>query len=133
MKEVKLGRRTERRIPLSDSFLNPELLYVPGELDKFLVGLATQPRQQFDNIITEEVTNHLFQARGQGFGMDLVSLNLQRGRDHGLPGYTHFREVCGLGSASSFSALVTSSRGRSWRGCSCSTRTWRTWTCSSRG
>ena len=90
---------------MSDSFLNPELLYVPGELDKFLVGLATQPRQQFDNIITEEVTNHLFQARGQGFGMDLVSLNLQRGRDHGLPGYTHFREVCGLGSASSFSAL----------------------------
>ena len=89
-------------IPLSETFFNPELVYVPGGLDKFLVGLATQPRQKFDNIFTEQVTNHLFQPKNHSFGMDLVALNLQRGRDHGLPGYNAFRELCGLKRVTDF-------------------------------
>lgn len=93
-------------LPLSDQFLNPGRLYVPGGLDKFLVGLATQPIQKFDNIVTDEVTNHLFQARNQKFGLDLVSLNLQRGRDHGLQGYNAFRELCGFGRAKTFDKLA---------------------------
>ena len=98
-------RKTVRVLPLSDQFLNPELVYTPGGLDKFLVGLATQPAQKFDNIITEEVTNHLFQAKDKEFGMDLISLNLQRGRDHGLQGYNAFRELCGFSRAEKFSQL----------------------------
>ena len=42
-------------IPLSDLFFNPELLYTPGNLDKFLIGLAAQPRQKFDNLFTLRV------------------------------------------------------------------------------
>ena len=85
-----------------ERYFNPELMYVPGELDKFLVGLATQPRQMFDNIFTDQVTNHLFQPKNKGFGMDLVALNIQRGRDHGLPGYNAFRELCGIKRATDF-------------------------------
>jgi peroxidase len=96
VEEVHYERKTTRMIPLSETFFNPELMYVPGGLDKFLVGLATQPRQKFDNIFTEQVTNHLFQAKNHSFGMDLVALNIQRGRDHGIPGYNEFREICGL-------------------------------------
>jgi len=105
VKEVHYDRKTVSRIPLSEAFFNPELVYVPGELDKFLVGLATQPSQKYDNIITDEVTNHLFQAKNKSFGMDLVALNLQRGRDHGLPGYNAFRELCGSKKASDFNEL----------------------------
>ena len=90
VEETQLERRKTASIPLSTTFFNPELMYVPGELDKFLVGLATQPRQKFDNVVSEQLTNHLFQGKNKEFGMDLVALNIQRGRDHGLPGRNNF-------------------------------------------
>ena len=62
VEETQLERRKTASIPLSTTFFNPELMYVPGELDKFLVGLATQPRQKFDNVVSEQLTNHLFQG-----------------------------------------------------------------------
>jgi peroxidase len=37
--------------------------------------------------------------------MDLISLNVQRGRDHGLPGYNDFREVCGMPRIQTFEEL----------------------------
>ena len=39
---------------------------------------------------------------------DLMAINVQRGRDHGLPGYTHYREVLGLGAVNSFDDLLDS-------------------------
>lgn len=37
--------------------------------------------------------------------MDLVAINTQRGRDHGLPGYIHYRRICKVGQANSFDDL----------------------------
>ena len=106
MKDVTFTRKTVKVLPLNKQFLDPELLYTPGNLDKFLVGLATQPSQKFDNVLSEQVTNHLLQPKDKSFGLDLVALNIQRGRDHGLQGYNAFRELCGLGNAKSFDRLA---------------------------
>lgn len=38
-----------------------------------------------------QVTNHLFKKVGAKFGMDLVSFNMQRGREFGIPSYMEFR------------------------------------------
>eukprot|EP00102_Acyrthosiphon_pisum_P026317 XP_016663527.1 PREDICTED: peroxidase-like [Acyrthosiphon pisum] len=52
-------------------------------LHNMLLGLTVQPTQKVDMLFTES-------------GMDIVSLDIQRSRDHGLPSYTQFRNYCGL-------------------------------------
>lgn len=54
-----------------------------------LRGLLLTPAklQSPGQMMVEELTERLFQAQG-GMPLDLAALNLQRGRDHGLPGNT---------------------------------------------
>lgn len=62
---------------------------VPGGIDPVLRGLLLSPAklQTPGQMMVEELTERLFQAQG-GMPFDLAALNLQRGRDHGLPGTT---------------------------------------------
>ena len=59
-------------------------------MENVLNGLIQQSSETSDPFVTEEVTNHLF-ANNNPPGSDLVARNIQRGRDHGLPGYNNFR------------------------------------------
>lgn len=62
--------------------------------------------ETLDNMVTDEVTNHLFEEPKVPFsGMDLISLNIQRGRDHALPPYNEVRAFCNLTKAKSFDDL----------------------------
>jgi len=69
----------------------PRSLYTTsdGGIDALIRGISGQSIQQYDRFVTDQVTVHLFAEHPpRGVGTDLVSLNIQRGRDHGIPGTT---------------------------------------------
>ncbi len=91
----------EGNLPLLDAFFTPETITDEGGIDPILRGLAKQIAQRVDPFIIDAVRNFLFGPPGSG-GLDLAALNIQRGRDHGLPKYNDTREQMGLPRVESF-------------------------------
>jgi Ca2+-binding RTX toxin-like protein len=91
-------------VPLRNAFSNPSLVTIDDGIDSTLRGLAGQKAQEVDNKIVDDVRNFLFGPPGSG-GFDLASLNIQRGRDHGLPDYNSVRVAYGLAAVTSFAEI----------------------------
>ena len=94
----------EGPLPLQGAFFNPSAILNQGGIEPLLRGLAAQPPQEVDPKIVDDVRNFLFGPPGAG-GFDLASLNLQRGRDHGLPSYNGLRSQLGLSRAATFADI----------------------------
>ena len=89
--EIALG---DGSIALRDAFFNPGFV-TSKNVGLLLSGLADEQCQEIDTFIIDDVRNFLFGPPGAG-GLDLASLNIQRGRDHGLPEYNDVRRAYGL-------------------------------------
>ncbi len=97
----------ESYVALRNAFFNPDLIKDdPSLVAGLLNGLSMQRTERVDNALVDDVRSFLFGPPGAG-GLDLASLNIQRGRDHGLPGYNEVRVAYGLLPADSWS-MVTS-------------------------
>ncbi|KAJ9596468.1 hypothetical protein L9F63_012507, partial [Diploptera punctata] len=100
------GRRVGEKSIMS-SFYAPFQLYEAGGLDKVVQSLLHAPAQREDQHINAVITNHMFQdSKGGGSGLDLAAQVIQHGRDHGLPGYTKWRQFCGLPAVNKFQDLT---------------------------
>ena len=81
-------------IPLVKAFFNNTIIQQNGYAP-FILGLLGNVSETINRGMAEGLTRHLFQQPGSKHGFDLASLNIQRGRDHGLPGYGAWRRECG--------------------------------------
>ncbi|MEL6494199.1 MAG: peroxidase family protein [Cyanobacteria bacterium J06623_7] len=81
-----IDRQGMDEISLREAFFNPQSISADG-LDNILVGLNYQESNDADTQVIDGLRNSLFGPPGSG-GLDLVAINIQRGRELGIPGYT---------------------------------------------
>lgn len=96
---------------LRNSYFRANDLYdrEEGGLESMVRGMLKDPLMKVDTWFTTELTQHLFEVKNsmsQPFHFDLASINIQRGRDHGISGYTRFRDFCGLAPVRSWEDMA---------------------------
>lgn len=91
---------------LVDVFWNPSLVATYG-IDVFIKGASSHDQYETDTKINDVLRNFLFGNPNDPvrFGIDLGSLNIQRGRDHGLPDYNTARRFYTGRAALTFSDI----------------------------
>lgn len=108
-------------IPQGAAFFNPSLLPTVG-LGTMLHALASEPGYRNDEQIDESLRSVLFQVPAAGAPslgtclpdpascyeavVDLAAIDIQRGRDHGLPRYNDLRRALGLSEMRSFTEIT---------------------------
>ena len=108
-----LNGRFDRLEPSTGSLLDSYLLRFNFDNDglykqnpdwgmtAIIKGMTCQAAQSFDQFVTKEVTQFLFAKPTDSylFGEDLVTRNIQRGRDHYLQPWLSYRSWCGCPTA----------------------------------
>ena len=90
--------KNKRSLPIGplnllDSFFNSSQYNTSLGTDPLLRGLLTEAARRSDEFLNPVLTTKLF-ASADSVARDLASLNINRGRDHGLPPYLVWREFC---------------------------------------
>uniref|UniRef100_A0A4D5R9E2 Peroxidasin n=1 Tax=Scolopendra viridis TaxID=118503 RepID=A0A4D5R9E2_SCOVI len=93
-------------LPLSRAFFSPFRIMEEGGIDPLLRGLFAIPAKirRSNQLLNKELTEQLFR-QVHAVALDLAAINIQRGRDHALPGYNHWRKFCNLNFARTFQDL----------------------------
>ncbi|XP_056288346.1 eosinophil peroxidase [Pseudoliparis swirei] len=84
-------------VPLFKAFFAPWRIVFEGGIEPLLRGLIGRPAKlnTQDHMMVDALREKLFKFVID-LALDLGSLNMARGREHGLPGYNAWRNLCGL-------------------------------------
>ncbi|KAK3266519.1 hypothetical protein CYMTET_24859 [Cymbomonas tetramitiformis] len=97
-----LRQHPHGHVAMRHAFFNSSKILLEGGIEPIFHGLANQDNHGHDAKLTYDLGGHLFGPPGPK-GLDLVALNIQRGRDHGLPTFNEFRRYYHLPTFSTFS------------------------------
>ena len=78
-----------------NSYWNPQDAVEETDIDPLLMGMASQITEREDNTITPDLRESVFGPL-EFSRRDLMAVNIQRGREHGLPDYNTARRNYGL-------------------------------------
>lgn len=94
-------------IPLHKAFFSPFRIVNEGGIDPILRGLfgVAGKMRVPSQLLNTELTERLF-SMAHTVALDLAAINIQRGRDHGIPPYHDYRVYCNLSSAHTFDDLT---------------------------
>ena len=81
-------------LDLSRAFFNPVSYFESCGTDGLVRGLMVDSADPVDEFLNSVLTSKLFPKIPGGLGGDLASLNIQRGRDHGIPSYRRWQQFC---------------------------------------
>lgn len=93
-------------VSLHRAFFSPFRIVNEGGIDPLLRGLfgAAGKMRVSTQLLNTELTERLF-SMSHAVALDLAAMNIQRGRDHGIPPYNDYRTFCNLSSAQTFDDL----------------------------
>jgi len=99
----------EGDLPLRQAFFSPWRLVEEGGIDPLMRGLFATPAKlkRPNELLNSHLTEDLF-THAHLVALDLAAMNIQRGRDHGIPSYNEYRVLCNLSRARSFEDLKVS-------------------------
>ncbi|XP_004526120.1 peroxidasin [Ceratitis capitata] len=97
---------SQGHLPLHKAFFAPWRIAYEGGVDPLMRGMFSIPAKLKtpDQNLNSELTEKLFQT-AHAVALDLAAINIQRGRDHGIPGYNVYRQFCNLSTAKTFDDL----------------------------
>ena len=81
-------------LPLRQAFFNPIVYFESLGTDPILRGMLVNESNPTDEFLNRVLTSQLFAESDEKLGGDLATLNIQRGRDHGLPTYRTWEKFC---------------------------------------
>ncbi|XP_050432514.1 peroxidasin [Adelges cooleyi] len=93
-------------LSLGKAFFTPWRLSDEGGTDPLMRGFFTVPakRKMPKQNLNDQLIDHLFSS-AHAVALDLAAMNIQRSRDHGIPGYTEWRAICNMSKAETFDDL----------------------------
>lgn len=101
------GEISDGNIALRDAYFNPTIIPLTNGIEPYLKGMATNLHQDFDCKMVDDLRNFLFADPENGIaGLDLAAININRGRERGLPDFNTVRADFGLTRISSFEGIT---------------------------
>ena len=79
---------------LRESFANTLQYFISGGTDPLLRGLLQDKSRAADVFVNKVFTTQLFAPSDDSLGQDIGSLDIQRGRGHGLAPYRTYEKLC---------------------------------------